>query len=107
MLAHELRNPLAPISAAASLLRLGMHDQASIKQVSEIISRQVQHMSRLIEDLLDVSRVTRGLIELDRFPVEAMHIVSDAVEQVRPLEATCNSPDADGHSSVSNQFEHG
>ena len=85
MLAHELRNPLAPISAAASLLRLGLHDEARIKQVSEIISRQVCHMSSLIDDLLDVSRVTRGLIELDQLPVEAMHIVSDAVEQVRPL----------------------
>lgn len=85
MLAHELRNPLAPISAAASLLALGIHEEACIKQMSEIISRQVRHMSSLIDDLLDVSRVTRGLVEFDKVAVEAKRIVSDAVEQVRPL----------------------
>ena len=85
MLAHELRNPLAPISSAASLLLLVKHDEQRVKRASEIISRQVRHMSSLIDDLLDVSRVTRGLIELDRAVIDAKRIVADAVEQVRPL----------------------
>lgn len=85
MLAHELRNPLAPISAAADLLRLAPLDAACIRQTSEIINRQVRHMTSLVDDLLDVSRVTRGLITLDRIALDAKRIVSHAVEQVRPL----------------------
>jgi signal transduction histidine kinase len=85
MLAHELRNPLAPISAAAGLLHLGRMDEARLVQISEIIARQVKHMTSLIDDLLDVSRVTRGLITLEFEPVDIKHVVADAVEQVRPL----------------------
>jgi PAS domain S-box-containing protein len=85
MLAHELRNPLAPIGAAADLLQLVKLDEARVSQTSEIIGRQVQHMTHLIDDLLDVSRVTRGLIELDNSPLDIRHIVNDAVEQVTPL----------------------
>jgi PAS domain S-box-containing protein len=85
MLAHELRNPLAPISAAADLLRLGRLDDVRVKQTSAIISRQVRHMTSLVDDLLDVSRVTRGLITLDRVTLDIGRIVSDAVEQARPL----------------------
>ena len=85
MLAHELRNPLAPISAAAAFLLIGQHDEHEVKKASEIISRQVIHMSNLIDDLLDVSRVTRGQIELEKMAIDAEHIVADAVEQVRPL----------------------
>ncbi len=85
MLAHELRNPLAPISAAADLLRLARLDDTRVRQTSEIITRQVRHMTSLVNDLLDVSRVTRGLIALDRTALDAKRIVSDAVEQVRPL----------------------
>ena len=85
MLAHELRNPLAPISAAADLLRIGRVDEARVRQSSAIIGRQVRHMTSLIDDLLDVSRVTRGQITLARAPVTARTIVDDAVEQVRPL----------------------
>jgi signal transduction histidine kinase len=57
-----LRNPLAPISAAAELLRMGKVDERRVQQSSTIIARQVRHMTRLVDDLLDVSRVTRGLI---------------------------------------------
>ena len=85
MLAHELRNPLAPIGAAAHLLRLGRLDQERVRQTSQIIGRQVDHMTHLIDDLLDVSRVTRGLVELDMAPLDIRHVVTDAVEQVAPL----------------------
>ena len=85
MLAHELRNPLAPISAAAQLLRMSALDPAIIRKTSDVISRQVAHMTRLVDDLLDVSRVTRGLIELERKRLAAQDIVADAVEQTRPV----------------------
>jgi PAS domain S-box-containing protein len=85
MLAHELRNPLAPISAAAELLKLGKLDDARVRQSSAIIARQVKHMTSLVDDLLDVSRVTRGLVTLAQAPVEARTILDEAVEQVRPM----------------------
>lgn len=85
MLAHELRNPLAPISSAAGILKLAKLDETQIRQTSEIISRQVKHMTGLVDDLLDVSRVTRGLIDLEKTPLDFRRIVADAVEQVNPL----------------------
>jgi signal transduction histidine kinase/ActR/RegA family two-component response regulator len=85
MLAHELRNPLAPIGAAAQLLQLGRLNDEQVRKTSEVIGRQVSHMTGLIDDLLDVSRVTRGLIELDKAPLDIHHVVNDAVEQVNPL----------------------
>ena len=84
MLAHELRNPLAPISAAAELLRLGKMDERRVHQSSTIIGRQVRHMTRLVDDLLDVSRVTRGLITLGQARVPARGVIEEALEQVRP-----------------------
>ena len=85
MLAHELRNPLAPISAASDLLRLPNLDRERIRDTSEIISRQVKHMTGLVDDLLDVSRVSRGLVSLDEVTLNANQIVASAVEQVQPL----------------------
>ena len=85
MLAHELRNPLAPIGAAAQVLQRGRLDETRVRQTSEVIGRQVEHMTHLIDDLLDVSRVTRGLVTLDRAPHDIRHIVAEAVEQVTPL----------------------
>jgi len=85
MLAHELRNPLAPISAAAQLLNMGAPDGARIERTSAIIARQVTHMTGLIDDLLDVSRVTRGLVVLARDEIDLRRVIADAVEQVRPL----------------------
>jgi PAS domain S-box-containing protein len=85
MLAHELRNPLAPIAAAAEVLQLARLDEARVRQTSQLIGRQVKHMTSLVDDLLDVSRVTRGLVELDDAPLDIGHIVADAVEQVTPL----------------------
>lgn len=85
MLGHELRNPLAPIKAAATLLEIASDDMDRVKRSSRIISRQVGHMTNLIDDLLDVARVTRGLITLDRQPLDLREVLSEAVEQVRPL----------------------
>ncbi|NEX61952.1 PAS domain-containing hybrid sensor histidine kinase/response regulator [Noviherbaspirillum galbum] len=85
MLAHELRNPLAPIGAAAELLQMVKLDEASVRQTSQIIGRQVEHITGLVNDLLDVSRVTRGRVELDLAPLNISHVLTDAVEQVSPL----------------------
>lgn len=85
MLAHELRNPLAPITTAAELLQLPGVPIARIAKSGEVISRQVKHMSNLVDDLLDVSRVTRGLVKLDLEYVDVKSVVYSAVEQSRPL----------------------
>ncbi|MEN3278551.1 MAG: hypothetical protein V7631_4341 [Massilia sp.] len=85
MLAHELRNPLAPLSSAAELLKIGTATEERVRKSSEVIDRQVKHMTSLVDDLLDISRITRGLIQLERVPVEVAAIVNAAVEQVRPL----------------------
>jgi PAS domain S-box-containing protein len=85
MLAHELRNPLAPIMTAAQLLRMGRLDAKSVSNASEIIVRQAAHMTDLVNDLLDVSRVTRGLVTLEKLELDLNVIVSAAVEQVRPM----------------------
>jgi len=85
MLAHELRNPLAPIMTAAQLLKVGTLDPKSVANASEIIARQAAHMTDLVNDLLDVSRVTRGLVTLEKEELDLNVIVSAAVEQVRPL----------------------
>jgi PAS domain S-box-containing protein len=91
MLAHELRNPLAPISSAADMLRLAYAGEPRVKQISDIIARQVTHMRHLVNDLLDVSRVTRGLVAVARQPLDLRRVVTEAAEQVRPL------VDARGH----------
>jgi signal transduction histidine kinase len=85
MLAHELRNPLAPISAGAQLLQSGHATDAAVQRTAGIIVRQVHHMTRLVDDLLDVSRVTRGLVTLTRVPLDISTIVVDAMEQADPL----------------------
>jgi len=85
MLAHELRNPLAPISSAADMLRLAYAGEPRVKQISDIIARQVAHMRHLVNDLLDVSRVTRGLVTVARRPLDLRRVVVEATEQARPL----------------------
>ena len=85
MLAHELRNPLSPISAAATLLKMAKSDEAVVSNASNIIARQVAHMATLVDDLLDVSRVTRGAIELKQEPLDLRQVLEDAAEQVAPL----------------------
>jgi len=85
MLAHELRNPLAPISAAAEVLRLGHANDPRLRRTSEIVTRQVRHMATLVDDLLDASRVTRGIVTVDKSRVDLRDVVTAAVEQVAPL----------------------
>lgn len=85
MLAHELRNPLAPISAGAQLLQSGHASPEAVQRTAGIIVRQVKHMTRLVDDLLDVSRVTRGLVTLTRAPLDVGAVVADAIEQAEPL----------------------
>ncbi len=85
MLAHELRNPLAPISMAAQILKIDPHNPARLLQTCQIIDRQVTHMTRLLDDLLDVSRVTGGMVVLEQSLHDMRRIVEQAVEQARPL----------------------
>jgi signal transduction histidine kinase/ActR/RegA family two-component response regulator len=85
MLAHELRNPLAPIGMAAKVLRVGQASPDRVRQTCEIIDRQIRHMTKLLDDLLDVSRVTRGQVVLAQGLHDIVAIVQDAVEQARPL----------------------
>ncbi len=84
MLAHELRNPLAPITMAAQLLKFDGLDQNRIQRASQVIARQATYMTKLLDDLLDVSRVTRGLIKLQSAPVDLAGVLTDAVEQASP-----------------------
>lgn len=88
MLAHELRNPLAPIATAAELLKLGAPDEGRIRKASEVITRQVNHMTELVDDLMDVSRVTRGLVALQEEVVNLRSVLKDAAEQVGSLMET-------------------
>lgn len=85
MLAHELRNPLAPIATAAQLLKMAPERVATVRQAADIIDRQSMHMGHLVEDLMDVSRVTRGLATLKPRRVDVAEVVAAAVEQTAPL----------------------
>ncbi len=85
MLGHELRNPLAPICAATELLTVDTPDRTRVRQIGEVIKRQSAHMTSLIQDLLDVSRVTQGLVTLQSCALDLKNVINDAVEQVRPL----------------------
>ena len=85
MLAHELRNPLAPIRNAVEILRRMPEISPQIAGMREVIGRQAEHLTRLVDDLLDVSRITRGRINLTRAPVAVGAIVARAIETVQPL----------------------
>jgi len=84
MLAHELRNPLAPIATGARLLEQTA-DAAQLRRIAAIIDRQSGHLARLVDDLLDVSRVTQNKIQLVMAPADVTECIQRAVEQVRPL----------------------
>ncbi len=90
MLAHELRNPLAPIRNALEILRLTGGGGEAAQPASEMMERQVGQMVRLVDDLLDVSRISRGKIELRKERIELASVVHYAVEVIRPL---CKSMD--------------
>jgi PAS domain S-box-containing protein len=85
MLAHELRNPLAPIRNAVELLRLKGPSDPQFQAQREVIHRQLQQLTRLVDDLLDVSRITQGKITLRKEKVELVNILARAVETSRPL----------------------
>jgi len=85
MLAHELRNPLAPIRTASELLARMLPPDPRTQAGVDIIKRQVTHLTRLVDDLLDVSRITQGRIQLQRQPLELSTIISQAMESVEPL----------------------
>jgi signal transduction histidine kinase len=83
MLGHELRNPLAPICTAAQLLKLRGAQDGDVQRLSAIIERQASHLARLVDDILDVSRVTQKRIVLQREPVDLNTLLPQAVEQVQ------------------------
>ncbi|MFZ0501378.1 MAG: PAS domain S-box protein [Steroidobacteraceae bacterium] len=85
LLAHELRNPLAPIRYALAANRKADRTAEQRKWADEIMERQVAHMSRLLDDLLDVSRITRGTLELKRAPADLTSVLSAAIETARPV----------------------
>jgi signal transduction histidine kinase len=85
VLAHEIRNPLAPIRTAVHLLRLKELPESQRMKAREVIERQVEHLVRLIDDLLDVSRITRGSITLKLEQVDIAEVIARAVETTRPL----------------------
>lgn len=85
MLAHELRNPLAPIRNAVEIFRAVGPPVPELRSATEVIARQVHQMTRLVDDLLDVSRITRGKIELRKERVELAAVLNSAVEDSRPL----------------------
>ena len=84
MLAHELRNPLAPISNAVHILRVSDGDADKLAWARELIARQLKQLVRLVDDLLDVSRITRGKIELKIEPVDVAQVIHEAIETSRP-----------------------
>ncbi len=85
ILAHELRNPLAPISNALHLLRLTDDDAAARLRAREVMERQMRQLVRLIDDLLDISRITQGKMELRKKPIELAAALRDAIEASAPL----------------------
>ena len=84
MLAHELRNPLAPISNAVHILRVSDGDPGKLDWARELIARQLKQLVRLVDDLLDVSRITRGKIELKIEAVDVAQVAASAIETSRP-----------------------
>lgn len=84
MLAHELRNPLAPLRNALHILRLADGDQPTVARVGAMMERQVQQLVRLVDDLLEVSRITLGKVDVQMEPVEFGHVLRAAIEASRP-----------------------
>ncbi|MBV8899935.1 MAG: response regulator, partial [Verrucomicrobia bacterium] len=85
LLAHELRNPLAPICSALHVIGLPAANPATVDQMRQMAERQVWHMSRLLDDLLDVARISQGRFELRKEPVEIGPALEGAAESVRPF----------------------
>ena len=103
MLAHELRNPLAPISNAVRALRLAGRDEEAVQSASGMLERQVGQMARLVDDLLDMSRITRGRIELRKRRIELAPVVHQAVEAAR-AQYTSHEPRAHRHPASADRY---
>jgi signal transduction histidine kinase len=84
-LGHELRNPLSPLLTSLELLRISAPAEPIVGRVVGVMQRQATHLVRLVDDLLEVSRITRGLIEVQREPVELAEVIAAAVETSRPV----------------------
>jgi signal transduction histidine kinase len=85
MLSHELRNPLAPIRNAVEVIRRVAPPDSTLTMARDVIDRQVSHLARLVDELLDVSRISRGKIVLKKEPLELGKVIAHSVETVRPL----------------------
>lgn len=85
VLSHELRNPLSATRMAAQLLENPSVSTSKVSHLAQVIGRQVGHMSRLVEDLIDVSRVSQGLVILNKVKVDLRSVLANGVEQVRPM----------------------
>jgi signal transduction histidine kinase len=85
MLSHELRNPLAAIQGAIELMQRKAIDDTQLVWARDVLARQNRHLSRLIDDLLDVSRITMGKLTLHKEPVELRDVIQHAIETARPL----------------------
>ena len=85
ILAHEMRNPLAPIRNAAEVLRASGKDPAALDWAVDVIERQLQQVTRLVDDMMDVSRITRDKLALQRQRIELATMVNSAAEMSRPL----------------------
>src|SRR5262249_2531952 len=85
VLGHELRNPLAPLQNGLQLLALGGSDQALVTHARQVMERQLRHLVRLVDDLLDVARIRSGKIVLEIERVEIREMIASAVELARPL----------------------
>jgi len=85
MLGHELRNPLAPVLNAVQVMRALSSDHPALRRAQDVVERQIHSLTRLVDDLLDVSRITRGKIELRQAPVELADVIRNAIETNRPL----------------------
>ncbi len=85
MLAHELRNPLAPISNAVQIMQLEGPNGANFRWSTQVIEDQIKHMTRMVDDLLDVSRITRGKVDLQLETLPLREVVDLAIEASRPL----------------------
>lgn len=88
MLAHELRNPLAPIMTGAEMLKMSSIADPIVEDTGRIIGNQARHMARIIDDLLDISRITRGQVTLKLETIDLAYVTAVAVEQIQPLIAS-------------------
>jgi len=84
VLAHELRNPLAPLRNGLQIIRLAKNDTAAVDHALDVMDRQLNQLVKLIDDLLDASRINRGQVELRQESLDVVGVLSDAIEELRP-----------------------